>query len=153
MADVGHNAGRMLKYLFALADFEFMTVSFGGTLAKKRTSSDQSALASSLRKLMQAHKVSVRQMAKIAETNPSSISDWLRGERSTQYECLIRLCRHFNVTLEWLVSGDDEARAAQIPTSLAEIFKEAGSFQGYCRFKLDLLVPASESPKKPDDGE
>jgi transcriptional regulator with XRE-family HTH domain len=102
---------------------------------------------------METHGVGVRQLARIAETHASSISDWCNGERSTQYESLIRISRHFGVSLEWLLSGEDDGRASQIPTSIAEMFREAGSLEGFCRFRLDLLVPATDGAPKKKDGE
>ena len=94
--------------------------------------------AETLRQLIEEADISQKDLAHEINMSPSTLANYVQGSRSPDYETLMAVARHFNVTTDYLLgfelgSVDDqkEMKLVQIFRSLTpeqrEIFIEQGS--------------------------
>lgn len=58
--------------------------------------------------LMKRRRVTISEAAKIADVSTSTIADWRSGSSATDFIAVKKLARHLGVSLEFLLTGEDE---------------------------------------------
>lgn len=94
--------------------------------------------AACLKKLMKAQGKTIRSIAVVAGTSPSTVQGWLNGSHAKDYKALKRVATELGVTLCYLLTGEEEFGQA----SLDSVLDDGGSiFSGICEISIRRLVP------------
>lgn len=107
----------------------------------KRTKRD-TELRKVLAELMQAQKISIRDLAKIAEVPHSTLSSWLQGSNPDNFPALKKIADHFSVSLTYLLlRQEDKISAKKIPPITAVFEQGHTLFSGYAKIHIETLLP------------
>ena len=98
-----------------------------------------------LLRLMSERGVSIRQAAEYAGVSPSTVNSWRSGSAPTDFNAVHKLAKGLGVSFEFLLTGKDEGSNHQV--SITEVFEEQKYFDGYCRVRIDRLIPRSKDGK------
>ena len=66
-----------------------------------------STLLDRIKDLMNEHKINANQLTSELGLSVSSFSDWKRGKGSPSLDAVVKISDYFNVSLDYLVRGDD----------------------------------------------
>jgi transcriptional regulator with XRE-family HTH domain len=120
-------------------------------MARKAKPKDMT-FARNLQRLMEERSVGVRDLASRVGCSPANISDYRQGVIPQDFKLVRRMAHELGVTLSFLLTGEDDARATTNPATIAEVFDDGGSlFDGYARISIQRLIPRGN--KKPPSGE
>ncbi|MBS1983585.1 MAG: helix-turn-helix transcriptional regulator [Bdellovibrionales bacterium] len=106
------------------------------------------AFSQTLKDLMRNRGISASAVSKACAIPKSSISEWLSGRKPKMDEALVRLAKFFDVSVEFLITGDhpEETVVSDLVKSLDESFVQI--HQGVYRISVEKL-----KDKKSDFGE
>ncbi len=92
---------------------------------KQMTDTKQNTLATRLTELMKANHWSKTDMARIAEVSPTSVTNWFKRETISK-ESAAKLAQAGNISLAWILTGEEDQRGALSESELAliEVFRE-----------------------------
>ncbi len=78
----------------------------------RRRNAENSPLARHLKQTLAVHRLTIREAAKIAGCAPSVFGGWLTGAfpGAETINSLARFCRHFKISLELILTGEQEAK-------------------------------------------
>lgn len=111
-------------------------------MKQKRTRSSSTPFAKILRSLMAEHKVTIRQAATIAGVAHSTIDDWRGGALPEDYSAVKKLAKNFDVSLSFILTGENDSHASNKLPSIAEVFDDGGElFDGYAKITIQRLIP------------
>lgn len=92
-------------------------------------------LADILNELMKQRSISSRALSKATGVPQSTLSHLLSGRSSQKPEHLLEIAKHFGVSMEYLIFGEDQ----QTPTLESVLTEEV--FSGWLRVKIERAIP------------
>ena len=92
-----------------------------------------------LQQILKEKGVSSREAARIIGVQPSVISGWTAGQSPNDFNKVKVLADHLKVSFTWLLTGVNDS--GEKLSSISEIFSEESVFDGYCRVRIERLVP------------
>lgn len=111
--------------------------------------------------LLKKHKVTAKSLTEQLGINASSVSEWKSGKIKPSIEALIRISLIFNVTLDWLLTGEGEmyrnsdkkdSIAEELPTDEKMLLNNYRKLSDGCKFAVQEftmnMVMTSEPPVK-----
>lgn len=98
--------------------------------------------------LMKERGLIIAEAAKIAQVPQSTLGDWLSGTQPDDYVALKRLSDHFNVTLAFLLTGEEDKAGKAGTPPISSVFDDGGAlFEGFAEISIRRLVPRGEKKK------
>lgn len=92
--------------------------------------------------LMDEKGLTIRKTAQIAGVPSSTLDSWRSGALPEDYSAVARLARHFGVSMEFILTGEEQ-RGVKPPT-VAQVFVDKGPiFDGYAKIVIHRMVPRS----------
>lgn len=86
--------------------------------------------------------ISVRKAAEMAGVGVSTIDNWRAGALPEDYSAVKRLANKLDVSLSFILTGEDDARKPNEAISVTEAFDDGGSlFDGYAKITIQRLLP------------
>jgi transcriptional regulator with XRE-family HTH domain len=93
-----------------------------------------------LTEVMKERGVSIRQAARLAHVNTSTLQSWRSGAIPEDYLAVKRLAEAMGTTLSYLLTGENEAMPKNPPVT--EVFNMGDVlFDGYARIQIQRLIP------------
>lgn len=86
--------------------------------------------------LMKDKKMTVRAAAEYAGVAPSTLQSWRSGTQPTDFQALRRLCKHLDVSLSYLLTGEDDNISPDQFLQVDDTF-----FEGYALVSIKKLIP------------
>jgi transcriptional regulator with XRE-family HTH domain len=107
----------------------------------QRKRKEQSPFSKILIRLMEEKQIGVREAAKHAGVAPSTVVSWRSGSLPEDFMAVKRLAKALNVSLSFLLTGEEDAKADGIP-AIAQVFNDGGTmFDGYAKIHIQRLIP------------
>ena len=93
-----------------------------------------------LNSLMKEKGMGVREAARIAGVNASTLQSWRAGALPENFMAVKKLAEGLGTTMSFLLTGQDDSR--KTGPLVAEVFGDGGViFDGYCKITVERLVP------------
>lgn len=91
--------------------------------------------------LMKKRRVTISEAAKIAGVSTSTIADWRSGSSATDFIAVKKLAKHLRVSLEYLLTGDDDRVERYEETkSLEDLFEVGDSlYEGIAKISIQKI--------------
>ena len=101
---------------------------------------EMQAFQESLKLLMSSHKVTAKELSTSTGISPSTISQWLNADQEPKADALLKLSRHFNCSIEFLLTGTTEEK--KIIESIVNEFQDEfiEVFKGTYRIKIEKHI-------------
>lgn len=111
----------------------------------KKTKEKPNTFAKTLTALMKEKSISVRDAAKLAGVGTSTIDSWRSGAQPQDYQAVCRLAQGLQVSLYFLLTGQEEAVSGRKVPAIAEVFEEGDTlFDGYAKILIQRLLPRKD---------
>ena len=91
----------------------------------------KSPFGANLKCLIEERALTQRSVAEIAGVGVATINDWLNGAQPNDLEAVSKICKAFNCSFEWILTGKvEKVRAEEL--TLSEVFdiEDDPSFSG-----------------------
>lgn len=116
----------------------------------------ENALRKVLAELMNTpgKKITIRDLARIAQVPHSTLSSWLAGSVPDNYQALKRIADHFGVSLSYLLlQEEDKVSAQKVPSVSQALMPGVTLFAGICEVNIRSLIPRADlqNQKKGED--
>lgn len=72
-------------------------------------------------KVRKSHKTTQAQLAEMLDVSPKHISHSERGTSGLSLKNLIDFCEHFNVSLDYVVLGEEKSAVSKLPKEIVNI--------------------------------
>lgn len=102
-------------------------------------------LSKVLKALIENRDISARELSRATKVPQATITSFLSGRSSNKPEHLLAIATYFDVSLEYLLFGEDREREP----GLSELLTE-GVFDGWLRVKIERAIPGKKKIKIED---
>lgn len=102
-------------------------------------------LAKVLKVLIDSEKITLRKLSSKTGVPQATLSSYLAGGSSNKMEHILALAEHFNVSMEFLLFGEEKKRP-----SLEDVFTEE-LFSGWLKVKIERAIPTKHKHKIIDE--
>ena len=109
--------------------------------AKKKQGTDSLTFGKRLRGIMDERGLTVRAVAEISNVSGSVVQSWISKANPHDLEAVSRLAKALNVGFKTLLIGEPE----EVSDSPEVLFDHEHAFEGYCKIKVEKLVPKKRS--------
>lgn len=92
-------------------------------------------LKQTLGRILKEKKITTDALGKQTGVKNSTIKTWLRGSNPRSMDDVRKVARHLNVSLEFLLFGEDDV----VPRSLEELLTE-NVYEGWLKVKIERAV-------------
>lgn len=96
-----------------------------------------------LKNLMKSHNITIRELAKHTSVAEGTIKTWLSGAAPRSMEDVRKVARHFCVSFEYLIFGEDEGQQTSIENLPLEDL-----FDGWLKVNIQRVVKANKPKSK-----
>jgi transcriptional regulator with XRE-family HTH domain len=107
-----------------------------------------SSIGQRIRQVMQDRKISSKELAQSAQVPASSLAQWINYKKQPRPDVLLRIARCLDVSIEWLITGEQpEVRLAKEIIGAMET-KWAEIHQGTYRVRIEKQVDGTDRTRQ-----
>jgi transcriptional regulator with XRE-family HTH domain len=112
---------------------------------KKKSESKTLPFGRILKGIMNERDLTLKQVSELSNVSVSVVQGWLTNSTPADLQAVAVLASKLGISFKSLLLGHDEdiSKAA----SIHELFDEQDFFDGYCKIKIQRLVPIKRSGK------
>ncbi len=109
-----------------------------------------SIIGENIKSLMHQNRLSAKELAKAIKVPPSSLSTWLTTEQQPRGDVLVRLSKHFGVSVDYLLTGEhpETIAAREIIGEMERQFFSVSSGIYRVTIEKEVALPNTQKNKK-----